>query len=208
MVLTERTSTVRKIAVQIPITDEQLDDVAQVGAYVNQRLSYMIRARLDSQIIAGNGTAPNLEGMNNVTGITTQAKGSHPTPDAVYKAIRACRATVFAEPSAVLVHPNDWQDIRLLTTTDGVYVFGPPSQAGVDTIWGKPVVVDSDITENTALVGAFQSHCYVAVRRGVAVQISSEHASYFIQGVKAVLAEMRAGLVVRREDAFTTVTGI
>jgi len=206
---TEITEPIRKINYFIPITDEQLEDEAQLAAIIDTDMILGVRQRLNLQVLVGNGTAPNIEGFFDAGRSNgTQAKGTDNVPDAIYKAMTTSRFTARVEPDAVIIHPNDWQDIRLLTTTDGVYVFGPPSQAGVDTIWGKPVVVDSDITENTALVGAFQSHCYVAVRRGVAVQISSEHASYFIQGVKAVLAEMRAGLVVRREDAFTTVTGI
>jgi HK97 family phage major capsid protein len=207
LVLTERTSTVRKIAVQIPITDEQLDDVAQVGAYVNQRLSYMIRARLDSQIIAGNGTAPNLEGMNNVTGITTQAKGSDPTPDAVYKAIRACRATGFAEPSAVLVHPNDWQDIRLLRDTNGNYIWGPPSAAAPEQIWGVPVTVSAAVTENTISLGDFAGFSGLYVRRGVDLQVGYT-GSQFVEGEKTVRADMRVALVFFRPEAFARVTGV
>jgi len=207
LVLTERTSTVRKIAVQIPITDEQLDDVAQVGAYVNQRLSYMIRARLDSQIVAGNGVAPNLEGMNNVTGINTQAKGSDPTPDAVYKAIRACRATGFAEPSAVLVHPNDWQEIRLLRDTNGNYIWGPPSAAAPEQIWGVPVTVSAAVTENTISLGDFAGFSGLYVRRGVDLQVGYT-GSQFVEGEKTVRADMRVALVFFRPEAFATVTGV
>jgi HK97 family phage major capsid protein len=207
LVLTERTSTVRKIAVQIPITDEQLEDVSQVGAYVNQRLSYMIRARLDSQIIAGNGTAPNLEGTNNVTGITTQAKGSDPTPDAVYKAIRACRATGFAEPSAVLVHPNDWQDIRLLRDTNGNYIWGPPSAAAPEQIWGVPVTVSAAVTENTITLGDYAGFSGLYVRRGVDLQVGYT-GSQFVEGEKTVRADMRVALVHFRPEAFAIVTGV
>jgi HK97 family phage major capsid protein len=207
LVLTERTSTVRKIAVQIPITDEQLEDVSQVGSYVNQRLSYMIRARLDGQIIAGNGTAPNLEGTNNVTGINSQAKGSDPTPDAVYKGIRACRATGFAEPSAVLVHPNDWQDIRLLRDTNGNYIWGPPSAAAPEQIWGIPVTVSAAVTENTITLGDYAGYAGLYVRRGVDLQVGYT-GSQFVEGEKTVRADMRVALVHFRPEAFAKVTGV
>ena len=207
LVLTERTSTVRKIAVQLPITDEQLEDVAQVADYVNSRLSYMIRARLDSQIIAGNGTAPNLEGTNNVTGINSQAKGSDPTPDAVYKAIRACRATGFAEPSAVLVHPNDWQDIRLLRDTNGNYIWGPPSAAAPEQIWGVPVTVSAAVTENTITLGDYAGFSGLFMRRGIDLQVGYT-GSQFVEGEKTVRADMRVALVHFRPEAFAKVTGV
>lgn len=40
--MTERESNVRKIGVWLPVTDEQLDDVAQAESYVNARLPFMI----------------------------------------------------------------------------------------------------------------------------------------------------------------------
>src|SRR5207248_5858794 len=84
---TEQTATVRKVAASLPVTDEQFEDEPRARDYVNNRLEYQLRARLDSQILNGNGTAPNLRGILNVAGINTQAKGTDPAPDAIYKAI-------------------------------------------------------------------------------------------------------------------------
>ena len=99
LVLTERTNNVRKIGVWLPITDEQLDDVAQAESYVNARLPFMIQQRLDGQLLTGNGTAPNLRGLNNVTGIQTQAKGADPVPDAIHKAMTLVRVTGRSRPT-------------------------------------------------------------------------------------------------------------
>ena len=59
--LTERTSRVRSIGASVPVTDEQLADVPAVRSYLNQRLTFGVRQRLDGQILVGNGTAPNHE---------------------------------------------------------------------------------------------------------------------------------------------------
>src|SRR5690606_27655238 len=61
-VLTEKSSPVRKIGDSIPVTDEQLDDVEGVQSYLTARLMFGLRQRFDAQILAGNGTAPNLRG--------------------------------------------------------------------------------------------------------------------------------------------------
>lgn len=204
----ERTSSVRKIAVYLPVTDEQLEDEPQARGYINNRLPFMLRQRLDSQILVGNGTAPNLRGFLNVSGIQTQAKSTDPIPDAVYKAMTKVRVTGRSMPGAVVMHPNNWQTVRLLRTSDGVYIWGSPSEAGPDRIWGLPVAQSDAITEHTALVGDFANHSELAMRRGVDVQVSNSHSDFFINGKQAIRADMRAALVVYRPVAFCTVTGL
>jgi len=208
LVLTEQSSTVRKIAVFLPVTDEQLEDEPQVRGYINNRLPFMVRQRLDLQILVGNGTAPNLRGVNNVVGIQTQAKGADPVPDAVYKAIVKVRTIGFAEPNAVVFHPNDWQDVRLLRTADGLYIWGNPSEAGPERIWGLTIAQAVAQTENTAVVGDFAQFSELAVRRGIDVQVSNSHGTYFIEGKQAIRCDMRVALVFYRPTAFCTVTGI
>lgn len=208
LALTERSSPVRKVGTWLPVTDEQLEDEAQAAGYVNRRLPFMVRQRLDAQILVGNGTAPNLRGFLNTAGIQTQAKGADPTPDAVYKAIVKVETVGQAMPNAVMFNPLDWQDVRLLRTTEGIYIWGSPSEQGPAFIWGLPVVTAQALTENTALVGDFLNYSELAVRRGIDVQITNSHSTFFIEGKQAIRADMRAALVVYRPAAFCTVTGV
>ena len=134
-VLDEKTSNVRKITDSLPVTDEQLEDVEMMGGYINGRLTFGLRQRLDTQALIGNGTAPNLRGIKNVVGILTQAKGADPVPDAFFKAMRKIRVTGRAMPTHHLIHPEDWEKVRLLRTTDGIYIWGNPSEAGPERMW-------------------------------------------------------------------------
>ncbi len=206
-VVAEQSSEVRKIASHIPITDEQLEDVPMVRGYLNQRLTFGLRQRLDNQIIKGNGTAPNLEGIENVTGIQTQAKGADPVPDAIYKALTKVRVTGRAFPSHVLMHQNDWQGIRLLRTADGIYIWGSPAEAGVERIWGLPVVQSDVLSEGTGIVGDFNNFCVLVERRGVEVTLGYI-GDQFKQGKITIRADLRVAFVTYRGAAFATVTGI
>lgn len=208
LALTEKSSTVRKIATFLPVTDEQLEDEQMARGYINNRLPFMLRQRLDGQILTGNGTAPNLRGVLNVAGIQTQAKGTDPVPDAVYKAIVLVRVTGRAMPGAVVFNPTDWQDVRLLRTADGIYIWGNPSDAGPERIWGLQVVQSDALTLNTALVGDFANYSELAVRRGIDVQVSNSHSTYFVEGKQAVRADLRAAFTIYRPTAFCTVTGV
>lgn len=205
---TLRTDTVRKIATWIPISDEALNDNAQLRSYVENRLLYMVRQREESQLLVGNGTPPNIQGILNRSGIQTQAKGADPTPDAFFKAFTKVQTTGDADPDGFVIHPDDWQDVRLLRTADGLYIFGNPNDEVQVRMWGYPGRVTTGITSGTGLVGAFRTYAQVFRRDGLRVVASTEHASYFIENKVALLAETRLALAVYRPAAFCTVTGI
>ena len=208
LALTERTETVRKITTWLPVTDEQLEDEPQVRGYVNNRLPLFLQLRLDSQIANGNGTAPNLRGLLNVVGVQTQAAGADTTPDAIYKALTKIRVTGRATPGAVIVHPTNWQTVRLMKTTDGQYIWGHPSEAGPERIWGLPIAISDVVPAGTAIAADFAAHTELAIRRGIDVQISNSHGTFFVEGKQAIRADMRCALVVYRPTAICTVTGL
>ncbi len=109
--------------------------------------------------------------------------------------------------NAAVFHPNDWQDMRLLSTADRVYIWGSPSDLGPERIWGLRAAMAQALTEGTALVGD-TNYLELAVRRGIDVQVSNSHSTYFVEGKQAIRADMRVALVVYRPAAFATVTGI
>jgi|SaaInl7_135m_RNA_FD_contig_101_233403_length_2909_multi_4_in_0_out_0_2 hypothetical protein len=208
LALTEQSVTIRKIAVNIPVTDEQLEDVAGISAYLDSRLRFMIDQRKDLQILVGNGTAPNVRGINNIVGIQTQALGADNRPDAIYKAMDLVRVTGQAFPSAYVTHPNDWQPIRLLQTADGVYIWGSPSDAGPERIWGLPVVQAQAQTEGTGLVADFENFVMIVNRSGIDVKITNSNEDDFITGIQRIRATVRFAPVVTRPAAVCQVTGI
>lgn len=208
LALTEMTSNVRKIATFLPVTDEQLEDEPQARGLINNRLPLFVRLRLDGQVVNGNGTAPNLRGFLNVVGIQTQAKATDTAPDAVYKALTKIRVTGRATPGSVIMHPTDWQGIRLLKDSTGQYIWGSPTEAGPERIWGLPVAQSDVIAQGTALAGDFATHTELAMRRGIDVQVSNSHGTFFVEGKQAIRADVRCALVVYRPAALCTVTGL
>jgi HK97 family phage major capsid protein len=205
---TERSINVAKIGDSLPVTDEQLEDVALVESYINGRLAFGVRQRLDTQCLNGNGTAPNLRGILNTSGIQTQAKGADPVMDAIYKAMVKVRLIGRAMPTHTNIHPLDMQDIRLTRTADGIYIFGSPTDAGPTRLWGLPVIENDALTEGTALVGSFDpSWIMLFERRGIDIQMGYV-GTQFAAGRRTIRADMRAALVVMRPAAFCTVTGV
>lgn len=207
----ERSDEVEKIAIWIPVTEEALDDAPQLRNLLDEYLREAVRREEEDQLLNGNGTRPNLLGFLNKTGIQTQARGSDSNADAIFKAFTLVRwtSTAFAEPTAVIIHPNNWETIRLSKTSgDGAYLFGQPYLSGFDTLWGKPVVVTPAITANTALTGDFQMFSRIYRKKGLRVDISDSHSDYFIYNKLALRAEERLTLVITRGAAFAKITGL
>ncbi len=212
LALTERSVPIEKVATWIPVTEEQIEDVEGIEDFINTELVGMVIDKIDSQLVAGDGSTPNLRGVLNATNIQTQAKGADPTPDAFFKAMTKVRGvtagTGFGEPTGILIHPNDWQDIKLLRTADGIYIFGNPSDPGPDRLWGVLVTVTPAETENTGVVGDFTNFSRFYVKRGISIEKTNSHGNLFTAGVLAIKATVRCAAVYRRGSCFCKVTGI
>jgi HK97 family phage major capsid protein len=207
-----QTSPVRTLAHWIPVTNRMLADAPAIRGIINSRLLLGLALELEDQIIDGDGTGENFTGILRTTGINIQGLGTDSIQDAIFKARTQVRVTGKARPTAVVLHPNDWQAVRLArenvaTGTLGGYLFGPPSQGGAVTIWGLPVVESEGIPENTGLVGDFGMGATLFDREQSAIRVGLID-DQFVRNMQTILAELRAAFVVWRPTAFAKVTGI
>lgn len=208
LALTERSKTVEKIPGWIPVTDEQLEDEPAARDYLENRLVAMVQRRLDAQVLVGDGNTPNLMGTENVVGIQTQALGVDTLMDASFKLFTLIRSDGFAEPSVAYVAPTKWQNVVLAKTADGQYIWGHPANNGPESLWGVPIVQTTAHTSTKLVAGDYATYSMLFIRRGIDVQITNSHASFFISGKQALRADMRAVMVHFRPKAFGTVTGL
>lgn len=212
--LEDATAPVRKIAVIGRVTDEMWNDYPMLRDYVNQRLRFMVEQEEEDQLLNGNGTTPNLTGILNTTGIQTQALSTN-IHETIYKAMTKIRVNGQFEPSGVVIHPNDWEAVRLAKDGQNQYYgggpfMGPYGNGGIarDFIWGLPVVVTTAIAEGTGLVGAFRLGAQIWQREGITVEATNTHEDDFQYNRMAIKVEERLALTVYRPLAFCTITGI
>lgn len=209
-VLTERSKPVQKLGVFVPVTDEQLEDESAAGPYLRNRLTQQIQRKLDAQVLVGSGTGTptQLLGTENVSGIQTQAKGTDTIPDAAFKLFTLIRSDGFAEPSVGFINPTKWQGVVLERTADGLYIWGHPSVQGPTTLWGVPIVQTTAHTSSKLVAGDYATYSMLFMRRGMDVQVSNSHSTFFTSGLQAIRADIRAVMVHFRVKAFGTVTGL
>ena len=224
LAFTEKTEAIRKMGVFIPVTDELLADEAGIQGYLNSRLQTMINLRLDSQLLAGDGSAPNLEGLLDAGKSSVGSSdfnsysGNLGRIGAIYNAITDIRVNAFTEPDAIVMHPNDWNQIVTSVGAD----FAGTSSAGyaeksplfvaaggmgagpAAQIWGIKVVPTTAISNNTVLVGKFGGGeaANVVMRQGIELAVTDSHSDFFIKNQLAIRATMRVGFPVYRQAAF------
>ena len=224
LAFTEQTEAIRKLGIFIPVTDELIADEAGIQGYLNSRLQTMIKLRLDSQLLAGDGTAPNLEGLLDAGKSSVGSSdfnsysGNLGRIGAIYNAITDIRVNAFTEPDAIVMHPNDWNQIVTSVGAD----FAGTSSAGyaeksplfvaaggmgagpAASIWGLKVIPTTAISNNTVLVGKFGGGeaANVVMRQGIDLAVTDSHSDYFTKNMLAIRATMRVGFPVYRQAAF------
>jgi len=207
LALTEKQSPVRKIPVYIPVTDEQLEDVVGIQEWIEAQLSFMVRQRLESEVLVGDGLGVNILGILATPGIQTHAKGADPATDAIRKAMTKVRVGGRGIPSALIIHPNDWAEIQLLRTTDGIYLAGSPWDAAPERIWGLPVVQSDALPEGSAIVSDFVNYSLLVERKKLTVKVGY-NADDWTRNRRTIIAEVRCTFVLTRPAATVHVTGL
>lgn len=220
LAFTERTENIRKFGVSIPVTEELLADVSAVQGYLDSRLRTMLQLRLDSELLNGDGSAPNITGILNKTGINTfdysSFAGNLKRIGQIYQAITEIRKDAFVEPDAIIMHPSDWYDVvtevNAVTTSGALNPLfvgaGMMNGAPQASIWGVPVVPTTAISAGTALVGSFGGGqaVHVVSRAGMEVAMSDSHDDFFTKDKVMMKASLRLGFPIYRATAFCSIT--
>lgn len=212
---------VKKIAVIGRINDEAFNDFPIVRDYINGRLRFMVQEREELQLLSGAGTGNEITGILIESGIQSQAFGSStPTASdhsmAFFNAITKIRKTGKFEPDGIVVHPDDWQQMRLAQDDNKQYYGGGPFSgpygvgafAYAERYWGLPCVVTSNITSGTGLVGAFKLGAQIWDREGITVDSTNSDEDDFSHNRIAIRVEERLALAIYRPLAFCKITGI
>lgn len=215
--------TLHKIAETYHVTDEMLEDFSQMQSFLDAQLVADVKAAEESQLLSGNGTAPNLLGLLNRSGLsTTFAKGSGSTNglgtnspsgdndmDAIYRMITQLRVNSFIEPTNVVIDPASWQNVALTKSNQGVYYAGGPfMNAGNPALWGVPVTVSVRMPAGTAVVGNFQIGGQIFRKGGITVEATNSNNDDFVKNLVTIRAEERLLLAIYRPNAFGIVTAL
>lgn len=188
-----------------------LADEPQLRSIIDNELLYGLRLEEDRQILLGDGVGENLLGILNsgIQDYNWSSGASTPVADTKADAIRRAATLAylaFYEPTGIVLHPNDYEDIELTKNSQGTYLFATSIQMGGEArMWRMPVIDTPAMTEGRALVGAFGTGAQLYDREQASIRIAEQHSDFFIRNAIVILAEERLALAVKRPEAFVNV---
>lgn len=208
---------VRTLAVWMPVTEQQLEDIPQIRALIDSELLFDIKRLEEYQMIWGNGLGQNLLGIMNTPGVTEMTR----TPDVgagttvtVIDEIRAAMTDIRVanlEPNGIVIHPIDWETVVLNKGTDDHYLAQAfPGGDGSLRIWGLRVVETvaatayraADATDQRVIiVGDFTRGATLWDRHQASVAVGYINDD-FTKNKRTIRAEERVAFGVKRPAAF------
>lgn len=188
------------VAHWIKISRQLAMDNTALAAYVNNRMRYGVQRKVETQLCAGDGVAPNISGIFDAGNFTAHGYAAANLGATLPKLvlIRKMIADSWAAgwpADAILMNPADFAtiEIELLTTTSNAVRVNVDGN-GVMRLWGVPVVQSVGVTADNIAVGAFSQAYTIYNREGVVVELSESDSDNFTKNLITIRAERRLAL--------------
>jgi len=196
-------SAVKTIAEWVAATKRSLSDAGQLRGIIDQELRGDLQEEVEDQILNGDGTGENFQGLDAVSGTQDQAYATSIIVTA-RKARTLVRTVGRATPTAYVMNPTDWEAFDLSVDNETRYYFGGPMVQGTPRLWGLPVVECEAQAAGNAWVGDWR-RAVLWDREQAMISVSDSHADFFIRNLVAILGELRAAFGVTRPSAFVEI---
>ncbi|HBK49698.1 MAG TPA: phage major capsid protein [Pseudomonas sp.] len=202
------TDRVKKIAVWMPVTEEALADVPQMQGYIQELLRYDLKLEEENQILKGDGTGENLNGLMTQATIYDAAltKAGDTSIDIVRRGIYQVRKQSKLSADGVVMSELDWMNIELQKDGENRYLFANLQGLVTPILWGRPVITSDSMDEGDEdtggefLIANFARAAILFDRMSYLFKMGLIN-DMFIKNMIALLAEERLGLGVRRREA-------
>lgn len=193
------------IAHFVRVSKQALKNMAQLAVYIETRLAYGVRLKLEYYVVNGHTPAQGqqkifsglLEPLNYTT---VDVHLSDTAIDVLNKAKYKAAAT-YVQPDCIILNPEDWGRIERIKGTDGHYVFGAPGAAVQPVIWGVPVVFSATMPIGKFWCGPLSMAYEGYLDSDVTIVVSTEDGNNVTKNLVTILAEMDGSGAVVLPDA-------
>lgn len=198
---------VSTVAHWIKISRQLAADNAALAAYVDTRMRYGVNRKVETQLVSGDGSAPNISGILDAGNYTAHGYADADLGATLKKLVLIRKIIGDLEaagymPDAIVLNPADWAtiEIDLMTTAAGqtLYSVGDGGQA---RLFGRRVVPAVGMTADNVAVGDFAQAGTIYDREGVIVEMSDSDSDNFTKNLITIRAERRLALATERPAA-------
>jgi HK97 family phage major capsid protein len=207
--MTIETAPVRTIAHFFRVSKQLMDDMGMLSSYIDQRLRYGLSFAEEGQLLNGNNTGQNLNGIIPQASLFPASVATSGIPgglaaqrvDIIRWAKLLVRQALFPA-TAVVLNPEDWARIELLKDSQNAYLYSAFTSGAEQRLWGLRVVESDTMTAGTFLVGSFAMGAQIWDREQANVVLSTEDADNITKNMITIRGEERLALTVYRPAAF------
>lgn len=205
------TTTVNPIAEGVPISKRTLMNGSMVEDIIENQLRFDLAQRLNTQMISGDGTDPNIRGIRNTSGILTQAFSGN-----VIETLRKGKTKVADPttgsgkiPNGAVLTPTSMETLDLFRVggsiaTDGPFLVNPYGDQP-RRLWGLTLVEDPGMTATKAVVGYFRD-AVLWDRQQATVEVFTQHKDFAMRNLVQLLAEWWGAFGVLQPKSFVDCT--
>jgi HK97 family phage major capsid protein len=189
-----------KIGTFMKVTDELLSDTAGLSSYLAARVPNKVLSVEDTEILNGDGSSPNLDGLFTdgaafVTsgGAFDDAVESANEYDVIVAALNQLALSNY-QADTILLNPTDLHKIVLLKSTANEYLRQQIYTGLQPTIMGIPVTINTAVTAGKFLTMDSRAATQYWIRENLGIEFSREDGTNFQSNFVTVRAQLRAGL--------------
>lgn len=222
--LDEVVATPRKLAVLTSASNELFEDSnPDLANMLGASIARSMALKLDLGFFQGSGTAPEIRGLRNASGIQTISAGTNGGPttiDMIADALGALNAVNAGKRRAIFMHPRTWTSYTKIKEISGsnrpvLLSDQMPGMAPQPMIYSTPVYPSSQLAANeTQGTGTALSSIYVVdldstvVVRRRDLTVMRDSSFKFNSDQTVIRATSRFDLVLAHPEGVVRVTGV
>lgn len=199
---------IRTLAHMFYESKQLMDDSPAFQTIINQEMRRGLLEEEDDQVLNGDGTGQNLDGLlPNATAFEQSAAasgipgGMAATQVDVIRWAKLQARQKFYPADTVVLNPEDWATIEMLKDGDNAYLYSAFTSGAPMRLWGLRVKECDSMPAGHFLVGGLSTAARIWDREKANVIISTENKDDFEKNMISIRAEERLALTVYRPDA-------
>jgi len=195
--LASKVANMEKLGTFLRVTEEMMNDTPQLTSYISARVPQKVLNVEDTQILTGDGSSPNIDGIATAgnhtawvdTGFSDAISGANEY-DALVVALNQLQLNNYTADT-ILVNPTDLHRIALLKSSQNEYLRQQLYSGLQPQILGVNIVANSAVASDKFYVANFQQASQFWIRENLAVEFAREDSTNFRDGFVTVRVQER-----------------